>query len=177
MDYTKLLFEEYGTVMLTTQQVSNITGRSVASLEADRRVGKGIKFKRLGDKHNSPVRYPIGYVSDWINDNEQTSDFIANDDYIKDYEKQNDKSVCLSEDEAERVTELMASFIYGKAENGLSAYEEEKRIAIKIAKRAKNGTENRIARMIRIAENIEKRTIDEKIKKMEEKVNSIKVRK
>ena len=67
MDYTQLLFEKYGTVLLETKDVSTIIGRSVHSLEADRRAGEGIQFKRLGTATNSPVRYPIGEVSKWIN--------------------------------------------------------------------------------------------------------------
>ncbi len=72
MDYTKLLFDKYETALLTTKQVSQITGRSVASLESDRRESTGIPYKRLGNKINSPVRYPIGEVSKWINDTEKT---------------------------------------------------------------------------------------------------------
>ncbi len=67
MDYTKLLFEQYGSALIKTQQVSEITGRSVASLEADRRNGEGIPFKRLGGKINSPVRYPLHELSKFIN--------------------------------------------------------------------------------------------------------------
>ena len=67
MDYTKLLFEKYSTFNLTTKQVSEITGRSTASLEADRRSGQGIQFKRLGAAINSPVRYPLAEVSKWLN--------------------------------------------------------------------------------------------------------------
>ena len=67
MDYSQLLFEKYETALLTTKQVSKITGRSVHSLETDRRSGEGIQFKRLGNSTNSPVRYPIGEVSKWIN--------------------------------------------------------------------------------------------------------------
>ena len=67
MDYTKLLFEKYNTFNLTTPQTSEVTGRSVASLESDRRAGEGIQFKRLGSKPNSPVRYPLAEVSKWLN--------------------------------------------------------------------------------------------------------------
>ena len=67
MDYTKLLFEKYHTINLTTQQTSETTGRSIASLELDRRTGQGIRFKRLGSATNSPVRYPIAEISKWIN--------------------------------------------------------------------------------------------------------------
>ncbi len=71
MDYSKILFDKYGTALLTVKQTSEITGRSVASLEADRRSGTGIEFKRLGGKPNSPVRYPIHSVSKFINSVEQ----------------------------------------------------------------------------------------------------------
>ncbi len=67
MDYTKLLFDKYQTALIRTQQVSEITGRSVASLEADRRNGEGIPFKRLGGKANSPVRYPVHELSKFLN--------------------------------------------------------------------------------------------------------------
>ena len=67
MDYTKLLFEKYSTALLTVKQTSEVTGRSVPSLEADRRNGEGIPFKRVGGKYNSPVRYPIHEVSNFIN--------------------------------------------------------------------------------------------------------------
>jgi hypothetical protein len=71
MDYSKLLFEKYGTTLLTTKQVSEIIGRSVVSLEADRRAGEGIPFKRVGGKPNSPVRYPLHEVSRYLNSVEQ----------------------------------------------------------------------------------------------------------
>ena len=67
MDYTKLLFEKYKTFLLTTQHVSEVSGRSVSSLESDRRRGEGIQYKRLGSASNSPVRYPIAEVSKWLN--------------------------------------------------------------------------------------------------------------
>jgi len=67
MDYTKILFEKYQTPLITTKQLSEVTGRSVASLESDRRAGEGIPFKRLGSAINSPVRYPIAEVSKWLN--------------------------------------------------------------------------------------------------------------
>ena len=71
MDYTKILFEKYNTALLTVKQTSEITGRSVASLEADRRKGEGISFKRVGGKYNSPVRYPLHEVSRFLNDTEK----------------------------------------------------------------------------------------------------------
>ena len=71
MDYAQILFEKYNTALLTTKQVSEITGRSVASLEADRRAGEGISFKRVGGKDNSPVRYPLHEVSKFLNQTEK----------------------------------------------------------------------------------------------------------
>jgi len=67
MDYTDLLYKKYETALLKTEQVAEVTGRSVASLEADRRAGEGIAFKRVGGKANSPVRYPIHEVSYFLN--------------------------------------------------------------------------------------------------------------
>ncbi len=67
MDYTKILFDKYQTALLTTEQTSKVIGRSVASLEADRRAGEGIQFKRVGGKPNSPVRYPLHEVSNFLN--------------------------------------------------------------------------------------------------------------
>ncbi len=71
MDYTKILFDKYGTALLTVKQTSEITGRSVASLEADRRNGTGISFKRVGGKYNSPVRYPLHELSKFLNSTEK----------------------------------------------------------------------------------------------------------
>ena len=71
MDYTKILFEKYSTALLTVKQTSEVTGRSVASLEADRRNGTGISFKRVGGKYNSPVRYPLHEVSRFLNSTEK----------------------------------------------------------------------------------------------------------
>ena len=71
MDYSKMLFDRFGTALLTTKQVSTVTGRSVASLEADRRHGTGVEFKRVGGKDNSPVRYPLHSVSKFLNSVEQ----------------------------------------------------------------------------------------------------------
>ncbi len=71
MDYSKILFEKYQTALLTTKQTSEVTGRSPASLEADRRNGTGISFKRVGGHENSPVKYPVHEVSKFINDCEK----------------------------------------------------------------------------------------------------------
>lgn len=71
MDYTKILFNKYGTVLLSIKQVSEITGRSIHSLESDRRAGEGIEFKRVGGKYNSPVKYPLHAVSEFLNDTEK----------------------------------------------------------------------------------------------------------
>ncbi len=71
MDYTKILFDKYSTVLLSTKQVSEITGRGVHSLEADRRAGEGIEFKRVGGKYNSPVKYPLHTVSKFLNETEK----------------------------------------------------------------------------------------------------------
>jgi hypothetical protein len=67
MDYSQILFDKYQTALLTVKQVSEITGRSVHSLEADRRAGEGISFKRVGGKFNSPVKYPLAEVSRYLN--------------------------------------------------------------------------------------------------------------
>ena len=67
MDYAQILFDKYQTALLTAKQVSEITGRSIYSLEADRRAGEGISFKRVGGKQNSPVRYPLAEVSRYLN--------------------------------------------------------------------------------------------------------------
>ena len=67
MDYTKLLFEKYGTPLLTAKQVAEITGRSARTLTEDRRQCQGIPYKRLGTGDNSPVRYPIHEVSEYLN--------------------------------------------------------------------------------------------------------------
>ncbi len=71
MDYTALLFDKYQTALLKTKQVSEITGRGIHSLEADRRKGEGIRYKRVGGKPNSPVRYPLAEVSKYLNDIEK----------------------------------------------------------------------------------------------------------
>ncbi len=71
MNYIPMLFEKYGTALLTPKQTSEVTGRSVASLTMDRRAGEGIPFKRLGSGENSPVRYPLEAISTWINDTEK----------------------------------------------------------------------------------------------------------
>ncbi len=71
MDYEKMLFDKYQTTLLTTKQVSEVTTRSVASLEGDRRNGTGISFKRVGDKDNSPVRYPLHEISKFLNNVEK----------------------------------------------------------------------------------------------------------
>ena len=71
MDYSKILFDKYGAVLLTAEQVSETIGRSVHSLTADRRNKIGIPFKRTGDSDNSPVRYGIGDISTWLNQTEK----------------------------------------------------------------------------------------------------------
>ena len=67
MDYSQILFDKYQTALLTVKQVSEVTGRSTYSLEADRRAGEGISFKRVGGKFNSPVKYPLAEVSNYLN--------------------------------------------------------------------------------------------------------------
>ncbi len=67
MDYSEMLFNKYNTALLTADQVSEVTTRSVHSLTADRRNGTGIPFKRTGDSDNSPVRYSLHEVSKWLN--------------------------------------------------------------------------------------------------------------
>jgi phosphosulfolactate phosphohydrolase-like enzyme len=71
MDYTNMLFNKYGTALLTAKQVSEVTTRSTHTLTADRRNGTGIPFKRTGDSDNSPVRYSLHEVSKWLNQAEQ----------------------------------------------------------------------------------------------------------
>ena len=71
MDYTQMLFNKYGTALLKSTQVSEVTGRSVRSLEEDRRAGTGITYKRVGGKDNSPVRYPVHAVSTFLNETEK----------------------------------------------------------------------------------------------------------
>ncbi len=71
MDYTNILFEKYNTALLTAEQVSEIIGRSVHSLTADRRNSAGIPFKRTGNSDNSPVRYALHEVSKWLNQSEK----------------------------------------------------------------------------------------------------------
>ncbi len=66
-----MLFDKYQTALLNPKQVSEIIGRSVYALEADRRNGEGISFKRVGGKQNSPVKYSIHEVSKYINDCEK----------------------------------------------------------------------------------------------------------
>ncbi len=67
MNYENLLFEKYGSALLTAEQVSEVIGRSTHTLTADRRNGVGIPFKRTGNSDNSPVRYPLHEVSKWLN--------------------------------------------------------------------------------------------------------------
>lgn len=67
MNYENLLLEKYGTAILTADQVSEVTTRSVHSLTVDRRNGTGISYKRTGNSDNSPVRYAIHEVSKWLN--------------------------------------------------------------------------------------------------------------
>lgn len=71
MNYEKMLFEKYGTVLLTAEQVSEVIGRSIHSLTADRRNGTGIAYKRTGNADNSPVRYPLHEVSKFLNNCEK----------------------------------------------------------------------------------------------------------
>ncbi len=71
MNYEQILFEKYGTALLSAEQVSEVIGRSVHSLTNDRRNGTGISFKRTGDAENSPVRYPLHEVSKFINATEK----------------------------------------------------------------------------------------------------------
>ena len=71
MNYEQMLFDKYGTVLLTAEQVSEVIGRSVHSLTADRRNGTGIGYKRTGNSDNSPVRYPLHEVSKFLNKTEK----------------------------------------------------------------------------------------------------------
>ena len=66
MDYIRILFDKYGTVLLNTIQVSEITSRSIVALELDRRKKRGIPYRRVGGAKNSPVRYTLHDVSDYL---------------------------------------------------------------------------------------------------------------
>ena len=70
-EYTKYLADKYG-LLMTAKQVQDATGRSVRSLEVDRRNKTGIPYKRLGTAPNSPVRYPCAEVAQWISETEKT---------------------------------------------------------------------------------------------------------
>ncbi len=71
MNYEQILFDKYGTALLSAAQVSEVIGRSVHSLTNDRRNGIGVGFKRTGDAENSPVRYPLHEVSKFLNATEK----------------------------------------------------------------------------------------------------------
>ena len=70
-ELTQILFDKYG-AMPTTEQTSEITGRSKASLELDRRNGENIPYKRLGNKPTSPVRYVLTDIIAWMSDTTKT---------------------------------------------------------------------------------------------------------
>ena len=72
INYGQILFEKYGTALLSTKQTSEVIGRSVLSLEADRRNGTGLEFKRVGGKPNSPVKYPVHVIAKYIEATEKT---------------------------------------------------------------------------------------------------------
>lgn len=73
MNYEQMLFEKYGKVLLETEVVSKIIGRSIASLEADRRNKTGIPYKKLSDADNAPVRYSLHEISKWLNESVKVS--------------------------------------------------------------------------------------------------------
>ena len=51
------LFAKYGSMLVTKKEASEIIGRSRASMDADRYVGKGINYYQEGDNGN--VKYSL----------------------------------------------------------------------------------------------------------------------
>lgn len=63
----QLLFQKYGSLLLTREQVAEVLNISTASLDRMKQNGVGIQYQKDGRSgKNAKVRYPIDSVAEFI---------------------------------------------------------------------------------------------------------------
>lgn len=66
-DLIQLLFQKYGSLLLTREQVAEALNISTASLDRMKQNGVGIQYQKDGQSDkNGKIRYPIDSVAEFI---------------------------------------------------------------------------------------------------------------
>jgi len=65
----KVIYEKYGSLLLTRRQVAEILGKSVATIDRWKKDGLYLKYKKMGKAKNATIEYPIETVVDYIINN------------------------------------------------------------------------------------------------------------
>jgi len=66
MDMLEVIFSKYGKMMLRTNEVAELTGRSESMLVKDRMEGVGAPYIKMGKGHSATVYYPLNELVQWI---------------------------------------------------------------------------------------------------------------
>jgi len=64
-----LLFEKYGTLLLSRSQAAEALNISVATLDRWKKRGVYLEYKKRGAAKNSPVGYPLDTIINYIINN------------------------------------------------------------------------------------------------------------
>lgn len=65
----ELLFNKYGTLVLSRQQAAESVNRSVATLDRWKIQGLYLEYKKIGISKNAHIQYPIDTIVDYICEN------------------------------------------------------------------------------------------------------------
>ena len=65
-DVWNVIFNKYGSLLLTRKQVAEILGKSVATIDRWKKDGLHLQYKKTGKAKNAPVEYPIDTVVNFI---------------------------------------------------------------------------------------------------------------
>jgi transposase len=66
-----LIYQKYGTFLLSRQQVAKVLNKSVATIDRWKKQGLYLEYKKLGNAKNATVEYPIDSVVNYILNNNQ----------------------------------------------------------------------------------------------------------
>ena len=64
-----LIFQKYGSFLLTRKQVAEALNKSVATIDRWKQQGIYLEYKKLGKAKNAPVEYPIDTIAEYIVNN------------------------------------------------------------------------------------------------------------
>lgn len=63
---TEMLFNKYGALELSRGETATVLGISTSTLDRLLKEGKGPKWSKKGNKHNSRVVYAIDHIADYL---------------------------------------------------------------------------------------------------------------